>query len=302
LPEGLTHPAGNDLEYKIEKLGAKESKEVRLELTGAKPGRVVHQAAATADGNIKVEAKTPLEVIGEDLVLTRSAPARVFIGRPVPFTNKIGNDGQRPVARVKLVETVPAGLDFVEASDGGQYDPSTRTITWTVGPLAPGVEQRVSATLTPKTVGRYEAVVTATGPTGSVATVKPQLAVEGYPSLAVEPLGDQRLVAVGEQVTSKVQLKNQGTASAQNVRMVIDLPAELRLVSVKAPTRYAVTGQRLTFEAVDALTPRTAATFELVLEAVAAGDSRLEMQIAADHLRRPIRHDEAVQVVPQATQ
>lgn len=300
LPEGLSHPAGNDLEYKIERLAAKETKEVRLELTGIKPGRVVHQAVATADGNLKVESKTPMEIVGEELVLTRSAPAKVYIGRPVPFANKIGNEGTRSVARVKIVETVPTGLEFVEATDAGQFDPSTRTITWTVGPLAPGADHRVSATLTPKTVGRYEAVITATGPTGSVATVKPQLAVEGFPSLAVEPLGDQRLVAVGEQVTTKVQLKNQGTAPAQNVRMVIDLPSELRLVSVKAPTRYSVAGQRLTFEAVDTLAPRTGATFELVLEAMAAGDSRLEMQIAADHLRRAIKHDEAVQVVQAA--
>jgi hypothetical protein len=34
-----------------------------------------------------------------------------------------------------------------------------------------------------------------------------------------------------------------------------------------------------------------------VFEAQSAGDSRLEMQISADHLRRPVRHEEAVQIV-----
>ncbi len=297
IPEGLSHPAGNDLEYKIEKLAARESREIRLEMTGVKPGRLMHQAVATADGNLTTEAQTAVEVIGEQLLLTRSGPARVYIGRSVVFTNRVANEGQRQVGRIRLTESVPEGLDFVEASDGGHYDASSRTITWTVGPLNPAAEQRVTATLSPKVVGHYDAIVTATGPTGSVATVKPQTTVEGFPALAVEPSGNQRLVSVGERVTAKVQVKNQGTAEAQRVRIAIDLPSELKLVSVKSPTNYQVVGQRLVFDPVDSLPPRTGATYELVLEALAAGDSRLEMQIAADHLKRPIKHDEAVQVI-----
>ncbi len=297
IPDGLSHPAGNDLEYKIEKLAAKESREIRLEMTGVKPGRLMHQAVATADGNLTTEAQTAVEVIGEQLLLTRSGPARVYIGRSVVFTNRVANEGQRQVGRIRLTESVPEGLDFVEVSDGGHYDASSRTITWTVGPLNPAAEQRVTATLAPKIVGHYDAIVTATGPTGSVATVKPQTTVEGFPALAVEPSGNQRLVSVGERVTAKVQVKNQGTAEAQRVRIAIDLPSELKLVSVKSPTNYQVVGQRLVFDPVDSLPPRTGATYELVLEALTAGDSRLEMQIAADHLKRPIRHDEAVQVI-----
>lgn len=297
IPEGLSHPAGNDLEYKIEKLAARESREIRLEMTGIKPGRLIHQAVATADGNLTSEAQTSVEVIGEQLLLTRSGPARVYIGRSVVFTNRVANEGQRQVGRIRVTESVPEGLDFVEASDGGHYDASSRSITWTVGPLNPAAEQRVTATLAPKVVGHYDAIVTATGPTGSVATVKPQTTVEGFPALAVEPSGNQRLVSVGERVTAKVQVKNQGTAEAQRVRIAIDLPSELKLVSVKSPTNYQIVGQRLVFDPVDSLPPRTGATYELVLEALAAGDSRLEMQIAADHLKRPIKHDEAVQVI-----
>lgn len=297
IPEGLSHPAGSDLEYKIERLAPGESRDVRLELTGAKVGRVTHQSIATADGNITTEAKTNVEVVGEQLVLTRSSPPRVYIGRQAVFTNKVGNEGQRPVQRVRITETVPMGLDFVEASDGGIFDSATRTVTWNVGPLAIGGEHRVSATLNPRSVGKFEGVISATGPTGSVATVKPQVSIEGFPSLALEPLGEQRLVAVGERITSKVQIKNNGSAVADHVKLAVNLPPELKLVSVKAPAAYQVTGQRLQFEPVDSLPPRTGATFELVLEAVATGDVRLELQIAADHLRLPVRHEEAVQVI-----
>lgn len=296
IPDGLSHPAGNDLEYKIEKLAAGESREVRLELTGTKVGRVTHHSIASADGNLTTEAKTNIEIVGEQIVLTRSSPPKMYVGRQVTVSNKVGNEGQRPVNRVRVTEIIPVGFEFVEASDGGIFDSSTRTITWNVGPLAVGGEQSLSATLNPKSAGQYESVISATGPTGSVATVKPKSSIEGFPSLALEPLGDQRLVATGERLTSRLQIKNNGSATAENVGLVVELPPELKLVSVKAPSAYQVTGQRLQFEPIGQLPARTGATFELVLEAVAAGDVRLELQISADHLKRPVRHEEAVQV------
>lgn len=296
IPEGLSHPAGSDLEYKIERLAPGESREVRLELTGTKVGRTTLQSIAMADGNVTTESKTNVEIVGEQIVLTRSSPPKVYVGRQAVFANKVGNEGQRVVQRVRVTETVPAGFDFIDASDGGIFDSTTRTITWNVGPLPIGGEQRVSATLNPKAPGKFEGVISATGPTGSVATVKPQVAIEGFPALALEPLGLQRLVAVGEKVTSRVQIKNNGSAVAENVQLMVNLPPELRLVSVKAPTNYQVNGQRLQFEPVASLSPKTNATFELVLEAIAPGDSRLEMQFAADHLRSPVKHEEAVNV------
>lgn len=296
IPEGLSHPAGSDLEYKIERLAPGESREVRLELTGTRVGRTTLQSIAMAEGNVSTETKTNVEVIGEQIVLTRSSPPRVYVGRQAVFSNKVGNEGQRPVQRVRVTETVPAGFEFITASDGGIFDSSTRTITWNLGPLAIGGEQRVSATLNPKSAGQFEGVVTATGPTGSVATVKPKVSIEGFPALALEPLGLQRLVAVGEKVTSRVQIKNNGSAAADNVRLSVTLPPEMKLVSVKAPAAYQVIGQRLEFEALPALSPKTGATFELALEAIAPGDCRLEMQFAADHLRSPVKHEEAVNV------
>ncbi|HET6424427.1 MAG TPA: hypothetical protein VFG20_12130, partial [Planctomycetaceae bacterium] len=165
IPEGLSHPAGSDLEYKIEKLAPGESREVRLELTGAKVGRVTHHAIASADGNLSTEAKTNIEIVGEQIVLTRSSPPKTYVGRQVTVSNRIGNEGQRPVNRVRVTETIPVGFEFVEASDSGIFDSSTRTITWNVGPLTVGGEHQVSATLAPKAVGQYESVISATGPT-----------------------------------------------------------------------------------------------------------------------------------------
>ena len=297
LPEGLQHPAGKDLEYTVGKLPAQQSRDVSLELTATKPGRVTHRATVTADGNAGADAATPLEIHGEELVLTRQGPSKVYVGRAAQFANKIANEGERAVHRVNVSEVIPTGFEFVEASDGGRFDPATRTITWAVGPVAPRAEQTITATLLPKAVGQFAGTITSTGPTGSVATVKQTIAVEGFPSLAIESTGDERLVAVGEQLTSQIQLRNRGSAAAENVGLTIVIPAELRVVSAKGPSEYQLVGQKLVFDPVRELGPRDSAPFDVVVEALSAGDARLELQITADHLKRPIKHEEAVQVV-----
>jgi uncharacterized repeat protein (TIGR01451 family) len=297
IPDGFQHPAGSDLEYALGTLAPKESREVRLEVTAVKPGRAVHKAVVSADGNVGTESQTPVEVIGEQLLLTRSGHNRVYLGRQAVYTNTVTNEGQRPINRVQIVESVPAGFDFVEASDNGRYDAGQRTVTWSVGPIAAGDKVDVSTTLVAKSLGEFSSEISAQGPTGATASVKPTIAIDGFPSLAVEPLGDQRLVAIGEQVTSRIQLRNKGTAPAKNVGLTITLPPELRLVSAKGPGRHRQEAGRVIFDPVEELLASGAAEFLLVFEAQSAGDSRLEMQISADHLRRPVRHEEAVQIV-----
>ncbi len=298
IPEGLQHPAGNDLEYTVGKLAPKETREVRLEVTAMKPGRLTHQTIVTGDGNLSVESRDTVEVVGEQLLLTRSGHDRVYLGRNATFTNTVTNEGKRPVSDVKLVEAIPAGFEFVSADQGGQYSAADRSVTWQLGTLPPAGSAAVSVTLVAKSIGRFDATVTASGPGGSVATVRPDVAIDGYPALALERLGQERLVGVGESLTTKIQLQNKGSGSAGHVGLTIDLPTELKLVSASGPSSYRRDGQRLIFEPIDQLESRGSVAYELVLEAQTPGDSRLEMQISADHLRRPVRHDEAVQILP----
>jgi len=300
LPEGLQHPSGSDLEYTIGTLAPNETREVRLEVTALKPGRVTPTTIVTADGDVSTESKTIVEVIGEQLLLTRSGHDRVYLGRNAVFTNNVTNEGQRPVSQIQVTEVVPDGFEFVEASHGGSYASDNRTVSWTIPNLAPGAASTVSVTLAAKNLGRFDAVVSATGPSGSHATVKPQVAIEGFPSLSIERLNDERLVGVGEKVTTKIQLQNRGSATAKRVGLQIDLPTEMKLVSAAGPSTYKIEGQRLIFEPVSTIDASGSAAYELVLEAKAAGDSRLEMQISADHLKRPVRHDEPIQVVTDA--
>jgi uncharacterized repeat protein (TIGR01451 family) len=300
IPEGLRHPAGADLEYALGKLPSQESREITLDLIATKNGSCVNKMVITGDGGIHVEEETPVEVVGEQLLLTRTGKNRLYVDKTAVFTSTIANEGTASAGKVMVAEIIPVGFEFVSASDNGRFDPSTRAVTWSVGPIAPGEELKVSTKLTPKHLGDHRATVTVTGPAGSVATVDAQLKVDGFPAVAVDSKSDTRLISIGEKAKIRISCKNQGTAAAKNVVLSAQLPPELRLVNGEGQTGWKQDGNLVTFEPLASLDPGEMVTFDVQVAGEQEGDTRIELQISADHLNRPLRRDETIRVAPEA--
>lgn len=298
VPPGLKHEAASDIECPIGKLAPNETREIVLSVTAIKPGKATNRAILTGDGGINQELETTIDVIGEQLVLTRSGQNRIYVDRPVVFTNNIRNDGNADVKQVRIAEVIPAGMELLEASDGGRFDPVQRAIVWDLGVLPAGAETAVSSKLVARTPGTLQAKVTATGPAGSTASVKAEVDVVGRPELQIETVSRTGVVAVGDRLTSKIQLKNHGSASARNVSLNIRLPRELKLVEVRGG-QYSLRDNVISFEAVNAIGPKETAAFELVMEAVAEADAQMNLEISADHLSKPARRSETVQIAAE---
>jgi uncharacterized repeat protein (TIGR01451 family) len=298
VPSGLKHEAAADIECPIGKLGANETREVVLTVTAVKPGRTTNRAILSGDGGISQELETPIEVIGEQLVLTRSGQTKVYVDRPTQFTNSIRNDGNAEVANVRVAEIVPAGMEFVEASNGGRFDSVQRAIFWDLGALPAGAEASVSSKLVGRTPGALQGKITATGPAGSSAVVKSDVDVIGRPELQIETVGRTGVVAVGDKLTSRIQLKNHGSASARNVGLSIRLPRELKLIEIRG-AEYSFRDSVVSFQPVASIGPNETVGFELVMEAVAEAEAQMNLEIQADHLNKPARRSETVQIATE---
>jgi uncharacterized repeat protein (TIGR01451 family) len=299
VPAGLKHEAATDIECPIGKLSPNETREIVLSVVAVKPGRAVNRAVLTGDGGISQELESVVEVIGEQLVLTRSGQTKIYVDRPTVFTNNIKNEGNAEVKQVRVSEIVPAGMEFVEASDGGRFDPIQKAIFWDVGALPPGAETVVSSKLVARTPGTQQAKVSASGPAGSTAAVKSEVDVVGRPELQIETVGRTGVVTVGDRLTSKIQLKNHGSAVAKNVSLSIQLPPELKMVEVRG-SQYTIRNNMITFDSVAAISPKELVGFEVVMEAVAeAPDAQMSLEILADHLTKPAKRSETVQIAAE---
>ena len=299
LPDELKNETGADIECPVGKLAPGESRELVLPVIAARPGRVTNRAYLEADAGIKKSHDHNLDIIGEVLVLTRSGQNRLYVERPAVFTNSIRNDGNQRADTVKISEVVPAGMEFESASDGGRYDPNLKQVVWTIGPLAPGNDKQVSVKYVPRETGTHPSKITAAGTGGTSAAVDASVEVVGKPELVMETLSATGAVTLGERITSKFQLNNTGTAPATNVQLRVRLPAELRLISVKG-SKFQQRDDLVVFDSISELAPKTKVSYELVLEPVEEADAQIALEISADHLNKPGRRIETIQIAADA--
>ena len=73
------------------------------------------------------------------VTLKKTGPATASPGERVTYTVSFRNIGPAPSQRARVVDSLPAQLAFVSASNGGVYNAATRKVTWHVGTIYPGV-------------------------------------------------------------------------------------------------------------------------------------------------------------------
>ncbi|GIX03832.1 MAG: hypothetical protein KatS3mg113_0838 [Planctomycetaceae bacterium] len=295
--EKLYHPAGSDLEYPVGALAPRESRQVPLEIQTRSLGSSPIKASVVSLGDIRAEAETSLTIAGEYLVITRLGPEKVIVDRPTSFTNIVTNEGTRGAERVRLIEQLPPGIDYVSSEPAGAFDARNRTVLWNLPMLAAGDSQRITLTVTPRQAGQAEGELRATGAGGQVSSVKTVFQAEGIPALTLHSIGEIPAVQAGEQATLQIQIKNRGSAPAEKVGLSVMLPAEVQLISAQGPAAYELIGQQLVFVPLTSLPPRDNATYSLTLKALQPGEARLELLIHAEHLKRPVRQEEVLQIV-----
>ena len=88
-----------------------------------------------ADG---AEPPTPDGPRDPVVALTKTGPLTVATGSNVAYEISYTNLGPATASSARVVDTLPAGVSFQSASNGGTYDATTRTVTWNVGNVAAG--------------------------------------------------------------------------------------------------------------------------------------------------------------------
>ena len=115
-----------------------QSREIELTLLAIGPGQFQNHAILTADGNVSVEAKQPVNVITSRVTIRREGPANRVVGSQAQFVNTVSNESSQMLSGVRITETIPPGVKFLQASDNGYFNPTQRTVTWQMNTLEPG--------------------------------------------------------------------------------------------------------------------------------------------------------------------
>ncbi len=198
------------------------------------------------------------------LTIEKMAPPEIQVGKEATFQIKVRNAGQVAAHEVVVLDRVPKGTQFVNATPSATHTQDGQVL-WNVGSLQPGDERTVSLQLMPLAEGEI----------GSVAQVVFQAHASARtlctkPQLSVTHTGPQK-VLIGEPVLFDITVGNPGSGAAAGVILEEDVPEGL----------VHVAGRELEFE-IGTLRPNETRQMQLTLKADKPGVIRNKLLVRGE--------------------
>lgn len=301
LPAGLTTASGDTrVEFPAFNLSSGESREFTFDARASNGGSFTNTATVNADGNLTDSASASTRVKTCALALTKKAKrGDLKIGRPATFDLTVSNAGDAEAKDVVIEDTIPAGMTFVSATDGGMSN--GMSVVWNVGTLAPGATRTVSLTLSAANGGRYTNTASARAYCCKDASASDAVEYSGVAAILLEVVDAPDPIEVGGQTTYDITVTNQGNADDRNVVIVCTLPAQEKYVSASTGeaamgVTHTANGNVVRFAPVAVLRPGARATYRVVVEATGVGDVRFATELTSDVLQSPVNETESTHI------
>jgi uncharacterized repeat protein (TIGR01451 family) len=291
LPVGLVTLEGrNSILAKAGTLQPGQSKQFVYKVKAQKRGTYENTATATGDKGLKAAASHKVVVREPVLVLTKTGPKKRFVNRTATYQITVSNKGDGAARSTVVTDTLPAGLTFVSATNGGKF--ANGRITWNLGTLLPNGSKQISVTARATRIGNVRNVVRAEAQC-TVATAETSTAIAGIPAILLEVIDLEDPIEVGSNETYVIVVTNQGSAPGTNIKVICTLPDEQTYVSSTGPSKASVAGKKVTFAPLATLAPKAKATYRLIVKGTKPGDVRFTVEMISDQMTSSVMETES---------
>lgn len=292
LPEGLETDKGlRSVAYKVESLPAGASQTFDVVLRAAKTGKFESKPEATADGNLKASAAIATTVVEPVLTIKKTGPAKVYVGNKIAYAIEVTNTGDGDANNTLVNDIVPAGVKVLAATEGAVATPEK--VTWNLGTLKPKESKKVVLEIQAPGISTVENTATASAACATAVSATVKTAVQGIPALLLEVVDNPDPVAVNGEVVYTIEVTNQGSATATNIKVTGILEDTMQYVSSAGPSTGSLDGKTVTFQPLASLAPKAKAVWTVRIKAIKAGDVRFKTVMIADQLQRTVEETEA---------
>jgi uncharacterized repeat protein (TIGR01451 family) len=305
LPEGVTTEDGKrTVTLRVGDLPQSTSKEVTVRVKPAHTGQYTSTAVARSPGSPDVRSQEVTTVVRQPaLEVHVTGPRTEYLNKTVTYTITVKNTGDAAARRTTLgLDAADHGTVASVMVNGGDNPAGEARVASAyrregadLDAIAPGQTKTVTATIRATQPGpmRLRAVAVA----GCVPPVTETIetAIRTLPALRLEVVDLDDPIRVGDQVTYRVTVKNQGTGPDANVAITATLPPELTFTSADGPANAAAAkaeGQTVRFEPVPTLAAGDQAVWTVKARATKPGDVRMRVQLKSDSLTEPAGESE----------
>ena len=294
LPRGLMTTDGkNKIVQNLGALKPGQSKEFSASLKASQRGTYENKALATGTGGLQAEATHKVVVREPVLKVVKTGPAQRYVGRTVTYNITVTNTGNGDARKTVLVDKLPNGVTFVNASDGGKY--SDGKVTWNVGTLSSNASRKVSVKVKATRIGTIRNQATAKAFCAQ-ASAQASTKITGIAAILLEVIDLEDPIEVGSNETYVITVTNQGTAVGTNIMITCTLPAEQTYVSSSGPTTAAVAGKKVSFKPLPRLAAKAKATYRVIVKGTKPGDLRFKVEMKSDQMTSPVMETESTHV------
>jgi hypothetical protein len=266
-----------------------EAKAFPLEMTATRTGRwPVVVWVAPEKGSPLAQGRAVITVTEPPLALKFDGPRQAGAGRDLDVQIEVANPNRVAASNVRVVQSLPQGLELLAATAGATPIPGGQAVQWTLGTLGAGQKQVVACKMRPRVAGDWPLYAAVTGENAAEARASHTIHVDGAPPLTLELRAHDEVLAAGAESVCEVHVANPADLAATNVSVTARLPDELEPLAPQGPTAAQMQGNTILFERLAQLGPHADAVYRLRVRARRPGPGRVHVEVRADQLARPV--------------
>ena len=205
-----------------------------INLTAGETKYLYVNTTVSAYGNITNSVIVGNKTFNKNVTVPEIIPVKevnssdIHIGDEITYTIAVSNPGKTNATNIVIKDVLPEGLKFINASNGGVYDPATGIITWIVNITANStVDLTVVANVTKS--GNITNTVNVGNKTSN-CTIESGDIVD----LEIHIVADKSEIYVGDNVVYTVTVINNGPSDAINTIANVLIPNALSILSYNA--------------------------------------------------------------------
>ncbi|MGI9468659.1 MAG: hypothetical protein ACR2OA_16195 [Rubripirellula sp.] len=295
VPAGLSHPEGPQLKQSIGTLMPGEVRTDSLFLKAEKAGTIQNTVRLVGDDGLATEETIAIEVIAPQLQVSLKGPSRRFLERQAKYELNVANAGTAAATNVEISVQLSRGFTFVSTDFEGQYDPNRHAVFWSLAQLPAGASGVVPLTLLPVEAGEQVIKINANADLSDLAQTERKMTVEGFADLSFSFTNPKGPIEVGAETTYDIVVQNSGSKPDTNIRVQMQLPAGLELISVDGEAGTDGNGL-VAFQPKAQLAPGQEFKYRVRARGTAAGTHIVKAVVVSDHSSVPVTKEDTTRV------
>ncbi|MEM9658476.1 MAG: hypothetical protein AAF961_08955, partial [Planctomycetota bacterium] len=278
LAEGvelLLTPPGSDvgdaIQHTVGNVAPGQTKSIELELTPRDAGLLEIKAQALAAGGLESLAVKQIQCQRPELQVDWRGPERKYSGAVATYYLRVRNPGTAATGAVEVKLDLPAGVEFIGASEGHAFDAATAQLVWRSGGLNPEEERFMQLQCRLRHPGAARLNLEAQTRDGDLTDAELiHTEVIALADLKMEVSDPKGPIAVGEEATYEVTIRNRGTTAANGVEAVALFSEGIDPTAVDGG-RHTINDGRVSFQPIASLAAGDKVTLRIKATASAPG-------------------------------